>query len=136
MADETYGAIPGTVSGRSVKVQIGTIVVDVLGDIRTRPAGEASEKEKKGFQSGDVFMWKHNYGYQDVQFTVADKEGLAETIDAMRGIEQEISLPDFTGNGYVHVSDGPVIPSDGEDVKTFTFTIQWSTTRAPGTSAE
>lgn len=126
-----YGELPTTVSGRSVEVQIGDLTVDVLGDIRTRPAGEASEKQKKGFQSGDVYMWTHNYGYADVQFTVADKNGLAEKVDAMRGKEQDITLPDFTGKGYVYVSDGPVIPSDGEDVKTFTFTIQWSTTRDP-----
>lgn len=133
MANE-YGALPTPVSGRSVQVQIGTHVVDVLGDIVTRPAGEASEKEKRGFQSGDVYMWKHSYGYADVSFTVADKEGLADAIEAMRGIEQDITLPDFSGKGYVYISDGPKIPSDGEDVKTFAFTIQWSTTATPGTA--
>ena len=129
-----YGALPALVSGRSVTVQIGDTIVDVLGDIVTRPAGEASEKEKRGFQSGDVFMWKHNYGYADVSFTVADKENLASAIEGMRGVEQSISLPDFSGNGYVYISEGPKIPSDGEDVKTFTFTIQWTTTATPGTA--
>lgn len=130
MANE-YGELPIPVSGRSVQVKIGATVVDVLGDIETRPAGEASEKEKKGFQSGDVFTWKHNYGYADVSFTVADKAGLADAIDGMRGVEQEITLPDFTGKGYVYISAGPKIPSDGEEVKTFAFTIQWSTTAKP-----
>lgn len=130
-----YGELPTPVSGRTLQVRIGTTVVDVLGDIVTRPAGEASEKEKRGFQSGDVYMWKHNYGYADVQFTVADKNGLAATIDGWRGVEQDITMPDFTGKGYVYVSDGPKIPSDGEDVKTFTFTIQWSTTATPSTGA-
>ena len=126
-----YGELPVPVSGRSVQVKIGATVVDVLGDIVTRPAGEASEKEKKGFQSGDVFTWKHNYGYADVSFTVADKAGLADAIDGMRGVEQDITLPDFTGKGYVYISEGPKIPSDGEEVKTFAFTIQWSTTANP-----
>ena len=130
MANE-YGELPVPVSGRSVQVKIGNTVVDVLGDIVTRPAGEASEKEKRGFQSGDVFMWKHNYGYADVSFTVADKDGLADAIEGMRGKEQEITLPDFSGKGYVYISEGPKIPSDGEDVKTFAFTIQWSTTATP-----
>ncbi len=130
MANE-YGELPVPVSGRSVQVKIGETVVDVLGDIVTRPAGEASEKEKRGFQSGDVFMWKHNYGYTDVSFTVADKDGLADAVEAMRGKEQIITLPDFSGKGYVYISDGPKIPSDGEDVKTFAFTIQWSTTATP-----
>lgn len=130
MANE-YGELPVPVSGRSVQVKIGARTVDVLGDITTRPAGEASDKEKRGFQSGDVYMWKHNYGYADVSFTVADKEGLAEAVEAMRGKEQEITLPDFSGKGYVYISDGPKIPSDGEDVKTFAFTVQWSTTATP-----
>ena len=55
MANE-YGELPVPVSGRSEQVKIGNTVVDVLGDIATRPAGEASEKEKRGFQSGDVFI--------------------------------------------------------------------------------
>lgn len=134
MADE-YGEVPVPVSGRTLQVRIGDTVVDVLGDIGTRPAGEASEKEKRGFQSGDVYMWKHNYGYADIQFTVADKAGLAETIDGWRGVKKDITLPDFTGEGYVYVSDGPKIPSDGEDVKTFTFTIQWATTATTSTGA-
>lgn len=130
MANE-YGELPTPVSGRSLQVKIGSLTVDVLGDITTRPAGEASDKEKRGFQSGDVYMWKHNYGYADVSFTVADKEGLADSVEAMRGVEQDITLPDFSGKGYVYISDGPKIPSDGEDVKTFAFTIQWSTTATP-----
>jgi hypothetical protein len=130
MAGE-YGEVPVPVSGRSLQVKIGSLPVDVLGDITTRPAGEASDKEKRGFQSGDVLIWKHNYGYADVSFTVADKEGLADSVEAMRGVEQDITLPDFSGKGYVYISDGPKIPSDGEDVKTFAFTIQWSTTATP-----
>mgnify|MGYP007037126202 CR=1 FL=1 len=130
-----YGEVPVPVSGRTLQVKIGATVVDVLGEIKTRPEGEASSKEKRGFQSGDVYMWTHNYGYADVQFTVADKAGFAETIDGMRGKEQDITLPDFTGKGYVYISAGPVIPSDGEDVKTFSFTIQWSTTRDPNATA-
>ena len=130
MANE-YGELPVPISGRGIQVKIGETTVDVLGDIVTRPAGEASEKEKRGFQSGDVYMWKHNYGFADVSFTVADKAGLADAIEAMRGIEQDITLPDFSGKGYVYISDGPKIPSDGEDVKTFAFTIQWSTTATP-----
>lgn len=130
MANE-YGELPVPVSGRSMQVKIGSLTVDVLGDIATRPAGEASDKEKRGFQSGDVYMWKHNYGYADVSFTVADKDGLADAVEAMRGKEQDITLPDFSGKGYVYISDGPKIPSDGEDVKSFAFTIQWSTTATP-----
>ena len=129
-----YGEVPVPTSGRNLTVTIGSNTLDVLGDIVTRPAGEASEKEKRGFQSGDVYMWKHNYGYADVTFTVADKDGLASTIEEKRGVEQDITLPDFSGKGYVYISEGPKIPSDGEDVKTFTITIQWSTTATPSAS--
>lgn len=126
-----YGELPTPISGRSISVKIGSIDLDVLGDIKTHPAGEASSKEKRGFQSGDVYMWNHNYGYEDVSFTCAVKDENLDTFDAMRGVEQEITLPDFSGKGYVYISDGPVIPSDGEDVKTVTVTIQWSTTLTP-----
>lgn len=125
---------PTVQNGRAVEVTIGSTRINCLNDVPLYPAATPPSKETLQPQSGDIDIVTHQYGYEDTTITAILSIEQVQAIDAMRGIEQEVTLgTGFTGNGFVYLSAGPTLPSAGEGVSSSTITVQWTTKRTPAT---